>query len=170
MEDKIRIDLLLYHEEFAADTVLFEKLEKVAKIALKICGVEIGTANIVLTDDHTIQNLNQNHRGLDEVTDVLSFSNVYIGQYYGEDSKIFGDIYDDHFVLPPDFEYQIGEIVISLPQADKQARERSVSLEDELVTLVAHGFLHLLGYDHMEDRERFEMEAVNNKVMMELDR
>ena len=53
MEDKIRIDLLLYHEEFAADTVLFEKLEKVAKIALKICGVEIGTANIVLTDDHT---------------------------------------------------------------------------------------------------------------------
>ena len=57
-----------------------------------------------------------------------------------------------------------------MPQADKQARERSVSLEDELVTLVAHGFLHLLGYDHMEDRERFEMEAVNNKVMMELDR
>ena len=100
MEDKIRIDLLLYHETFVADTVLFERLEKVAKIALKICGVEIGAANIVLTDDNTIQDLNKSHRGLDEVTDVLSFSNVYIGQYYGEDSKIFGDIYDDDLFFP----------------------------------------------------------------------
>ena len=130
MEDKIRIDLLLYHETFVADTVLFERLENVAKIALKICGVEIGAANIVLTDDNVIQDLNKSHRGLDEVTDVLSFSNVYIGQYYGEDYKVSRDIDDDDFVLPPDFEYQIGEIVISLPQADKQARERSVSLED----------------------------------------
>ena len=77
MEDKIRIDLLLYHETFVADTVLFERLENVAKIALKICGVEIGAANIVLTDDNTIQDLNKSHRGLDEVTDVLSFSKIF---------------------------------------------------------------------------------------------
>ena len=170
MEDKIKIDFLLYHETFAADNVLFQKLENVAKIALKICGVEIGTANIVLTDDDTIQDLNKNHRGLNEVTDVLSFSNVYIGQYYGNDSEKDQDGSDVDFVLPPGFEYQIGEIVISLSQADKQASERSVCLEDELIALVAHGFLHLLGYDHMEDGERLEMETLQDKVMMELER
>ena len=170
MEDKIKIDFLLYHETFAADNVLFQKLENVAKIALKICGVEIGTANIVLTDDDTIQDLNKNHRGLNEVTDVLSFSNVYIGQYYGNDLEKDQDGFDEDFVLPPGFEYQIGEIVISLSQADKQASERSVCLEDELIALVAHGFLHLLGYDHMEDGERLEMETLQDKVMMELER
>ena len=170
MEDKIKIAFLLYHETFAADNVLFQKLENVAKIALKICGVEIGTANIVLTDDDTIQDLNRNHRGLNEVTDVLSFSNVYIGQYYGNDLEKDQDGFDEDFVLPPGFEYQIGEIVISLSQADKQASERSVCLEDELIALVAHGFLHLLGYDHMEDGERLEMETLQEKVMMELER
>ena len=170
MEDKIKIDFLLYHETFAADNVLFQKLENVAKVVLKICGVEIGTANIVLTDDDTIQDLNKNHRGLNEVTDVLSFSNVYIGQYYGNDSEKDQDGFEEDFVLPPGFEYQIGEIVISLSQADKQASERSVCLEDELIALVAHGFLHLLGYDHMEDEERLEMETLQDKVMMELER
>ncbi len=170
MEDKIKIDFLLYHETFAADNVLFQKLENVAKIALNICGVEIGTASIVFTDDDTIQDLNRKHRGLNEVTDVLSFSNVYIGQYYGNDLEKDQDGFDEDFVLPPGFEYQIGEIVISLSQADKQASERSVCLEDELIALVAHGFLHLLGYDHMEDGERLEMETLQDKVMMELER
>lgn len=170
MEDKIRIDLLLYHVTFAGDDGLFERLEKVAKIVLRVCGVQIGTANIVLTDDNTIQSLNKNHRGLNEVTDVLSFSNVYIGQYYGKDSEKPQDGFDEDFVLPPGSEYQIGEIVISLTQADRQAVERSVCLDDELVTLVAHGFLHLLGYDHMEDGERLKMEAIRDKVMMEFER
>ena len=152
MEDKIRIDLLLYHETFVADTVLFERLEKVAKIALKICGVEIGAANIVLTDDNVIQDLNKSHRGLDEVTDVLSFSNVYIGQYYGDDSKVFRDIDDDDFVLP------LGEAKVERDGTD--------------VTIVAYSIMVGHSIDaaiKLEKEEGIKAEVINLRTLRPLD-
>lgn len=82
--------------------------------------------NILFTDDAEIRELNREFRGKDKSTDVLSFPS-------GE------KITDQSF---------LGELVISIPTAKRQAREFEVTLRDELLRLVVHGLLHLLGYDH----------------------
>lgn len=88
------------------------------------------TATLVLVDDARIQELNRDFRGYDRPTDVLSFP-------AGE--------------TPPDAEPYLGDIVISVETAGRQARRRSDSLQRELRVLALHGFLHLLGYDHETD-------------------
>ncbi len=76
-----------------------------------------------------MRSLNRRYRGIDRTTDVLSFS-------FREGA--FGD-------LRPD---ALGDIVVSVPQAERQAREAGHSLVREIEILLIHGLLHLLGYDH----------------------
>ena len=85
-----------------------------------------------------IQELNKNFRGIDSVTDVLSFESG------GEIDPETG------------LEY-LGDIIICLSQAEKQAEQSGHSLENEIALLEIHGLLHLLGYDHMDDNEKAEM-------------
>jgi probable rRNA maturation factor len=89
------------------------------------CGV-----TLLLTDDRQVRALNRRHRGIDRTTDVLSFAAG------GE--------------LEPGIPH-LGEIVISLPQARRQAKGACWPLRSELALLLTHGFLHLLGYDHETD-------------------
>ena len=160
MPDKINIEIIC---DFDVSIDNIQKLEKISQIVLKQNLVDTFNANILLTDDETIKRLNKRYRGLDEITDVLSFSDKYQGQYYGDDiSEILSDEEVD-FVLPQDLNSQLGELVISIPQAIRQTK---YDLESELIKLVAHGFLHLLGYDHElpDDRiimEKLESEAIN---------
>jgi probable rRNA maturation factor len=79
-----------------------------------------------------MRSLNRRYRGIDRTTDVLSFSQRE-GQFAG---------------LRPDI---LGDIVISVPMAAIQARERNHSLSHEIERLLVHGLLHLLGYDHERD-------------------
>lgn len=91
--------------------------------------------SILLVDDKTIHDMNRNYRGIDRPTDVLSFSLLE-----GEDKGVAnGEL------LP------IGDIVISIDTAERQAIELGRELDDELETLVIHGVLHLLGYDDSTD-------------------
>ena len=62
-------------------------------------------------------------------------------------------------MLPPDHPAEIGEVIISLPQADRQAEESGHSLQNELAGLVAHGIFHLLGYDHEVEADAVVMQA-----------
>ena len=66
---------------------------------------------------------------------------------------------------PDEFSHQIGEVLISLRQAERQAVEEGVTLLAELKLLVAHGFLHLLGYDHMEEEEESVMKELERRVI-----
>ena len=111
------------------------------------------TVEIVVTDDETVRELNLRHRGLDETTDVLSFSQTI-------DEA-------DGFVLPPDVEFpdSIGEVVISGPQSARQAAENGRGTADEVAFLMAHGILHLMGHDHEEPGERREMEAEHRRLL-----
>ncbi len=100
-------------------------------------GVEV---SIYLTDDETIRLLNKSFRGKDKATDVLSF--IYKEQVGG---------------------YKLlGEIVISIDTAKRQAKELGHSLEEEIKRLLVHGFVHLLGYDHElgeeEEKQFIELE------------
>lgn len=103
------------------------------------CG-ENTEASILLTDDESIRILNRDYRRIDSATDVLSFS-----QTEGDEGPA-GE---------PD-DGLLGDVVISVETARRQAREQGRSLDEELDTLLAHGLLHLLGYDHEkpEDEER----------------
>ncbi len=111
------------------------------------------SVEVVITDDETVRELNRRHRGLDETTDVLSFASAGGG--------------GDGFVLPPErgAAGSIGEVVVSWPQASRQATAGGRDPSDEVAFLVAHGILHLVGHDHEEPAERGEMEAEHRRLL-----
>ncbi len=96
-----------------------------------------GDLTIVLTDDEQLRRLNRDYLGVDAPTDVLSFP-------ASEPDPETGSIY-------------LGDILISLPRAEEQARLAGHSVEDEVRLLVVHGVLHLLGFDHATDAEKTVM-------------
>jgi len=162
VSDKINIEIIC-DVDVSIDSI--KALEKISKIVLLQNSVNYFNANILLTDDETIQDLNYRYRGLNEVTDVLSFSDKYQGQYYG-DVNPSNDLDENlEFLLPEDIKSQLGEIAISVPQAIRQAK---FNLESELIKLVAHGFLHLLGYDHILPAERIIMEKLESEAIDEV--
>jgi probable rRNA maturation factor len=93
--------------------------------------------------DETIRALNAEHRGKDAHTDVLSFP--------------LHDPNGMRFVLPPGMPAHLGDVVVSYPRAQEQARDFGHSLEREIGYLVAHGVLHVLGYDHEQEADRRRM-------------
>lgn len=99
--------------------------------------------SVFVTDDETVQELNRRFRNIDEPTDVLSFGL--------EDGPAF--------VTPPGSAHQVGEVVISFPTALQQAREVGHDVELELLHLLTHGVLHILGYDHEEPEHAHKMHA-----------
>ncbi|MBE0449797.1 MAG: rRNA maturation RNase YbeY [Clostridia bacterium] len=111
-----------------------------------------GEVSLLFVDNDKIQLLNKEYRGKDLITDVLSFP-----QY----ESIKNDGINDFFVY-------LGDIVISLDQANLQAAEFGHSIEREIVYLVVHSLLHLLGYDHMIDKDKTEMRAHEKVVLKEL--
>ena len=134
-------------------------LQKIAIRALEVEGiissVEIG---LVITDNKTIQKLNRTYRDEDKPTDVLAFHMIH-----GTSEEL-----ELPFVGPPDGVHHLGEVVISYPQAVKQAGEQGHSVAQELAVLVVHGVLHLLGYDHELPAERQQMRAEENKILERL--
>jgi len=121
--------------------------------------------SLVIADDDTIRCLNKDYRGLDEVTDVLSFSTTHQGHWEGEGEAPRS--YDDQvpFVLPPEEPPQLGEVIISYPQALRQATPGPSGPLDELASLVVHGVLHLLGFDHVEPQEGAEMQQREREIL-----
>lgn len=107
--------------------------------------------SLVIADDDTLRRLNLEFRGLDETTDVLAFPLEESGRDQGPADGVFPDF--------PGEAAPMGEIVISYPQAKRQARQAKKSLRSELALLVVHGVLHLLGYDHAEPEEERVMWA-----------
>ncbi|MBR1580485.1 MAG: rRNA maturation RNase YbeY [Selenomonadaceae bacterium] len=111
--------------------------------------------SITITDDQRIHDLNRQYRGIDRPTDVLSFA----FNESDEPEIIFDD--EDHIDT-------LGDIIVSIDRARAQAVEYGHSFKREIIFLIVHGMLHLLGYDHMEETERLEMEAEQKFVMAEL--
>lgn len=112
--------------------------------------------SVTFTDNEGIHALNRQYRGVDRPTDVLSFP---LFDYEGTSEE------------PPVDEWIgiLGDIVLSLEQAEKQAEEFGHSFEREVAFLCVHSMLHLLGYDHEtgEEDER-EMRAKQTKIMSAL--
>ena len=105
-----------------------------------------------------IQELNRDERGIDKVTDVLSFPNLDVTLPFN-----VNDYEDD--VDPENDCVILGEIYICLARAIEQADEYGHSIERELGFLATHGVLHLLGFDHEEESEREEMERIQDEIL-----
>ena len=110
---------------------------------------ELGEArselSIALVDDDAIRELNERYRGIAKPTDVLSFSLVE-----GEHADARGAL--------------LGDVVVSLDTASAQARRARRSLDDEVLRLLIHGTLHLLGHDHERDDEARRMRAEERRL------
>ena len=102
--------------------------------------------SILLCDDATIHKLNRDHRGKDKPTDVLAFA-----MREGETGHLAGDL--------------LGDVVISVDTARRQAGEHSRSVAAEVRFLLAHGILHLVGYDHGTRAEERRMMAMTDVLL-----
>ena len=119
--------------------------------------------NLLLTDDEMIREMNKEHRQIDRSTDVLSFPMLPFSRAEGIGMEQLEELNDCFH--PETGELMLGDIVISKDRVIFQAREYAHSIKREFAFLIAHSMLHLFGYDHIEDQERTEMEAMQRRIL-----
>ena len=117
--------------------------------------VELG---LVIATEGRVRQLNRDYLGRDEPTDVLAFA---AREEAGGDSP--------PFVLPPDGVLHLGELIISYPQAVIQAAEYQHSVKREILILIVHGVLHLLGYKDETPEQEFAMRAREARILSHIE-
>ena len=120
-------------------------LEALRQSKAKVTGA--AELSVVLTDDEEQRELNRDWRGMDKSTNVLSFPQI---EPFGEVSGILGDI------------------IMARETLEREAAEMGVSFEDHFTHLMVHGFLHILGYDHIEDDQALVMESLETQILASL--
>ncbi|UXN71317.1 rRNA maturation RNase YbeY [Devosia neptuniae] len=103
--------------------------------------------SILLTNDEEQHELNQQWRGKDSSTNVLSFPQI----------EPFGPVVGI-----------LGDITLARETLEREATEQDTSLSDHFTHLVVHGFLHILGYDHLTDAEALQMESLETQILAAL--
>ena len=124
-----------------------DTVKKLLEFAITYTKVGNVVFNVIIVDNDYIHKLNKEYRGIDRVTDVISFAL--------EDNL---DIKYDDFRL-------LGDIYISIDKARSQAVEYGHSFLRELCFLSIHGLLHLLGYDHMEKEDEKVMFGLQEEIL-----
>jgi len=117
------------------------------RAALKLSKAKVKGAaevSILLTDDAEQHELNKEWRGKDSSTNVLSFPQI----------EPFGPVVGI-----------LGDITLARETLIREAGEQGVSFEDHFTHLVVHGFLHILGYDHLTDEEALQMESLETQIL-----
>jgi probable rRNA maturation factor len=105
--------------------------------------------NIIFVDKDTIHQINRDYRGIDRVTDVISFA-----------------LHDnDEMMDLPEEEIELGDIFICVDRAIEQASEYGHSVAREVGFLAVHGYLHLKGYDHMTPEDEKVMFAKQDEIL-----
>ena len=103
---------------------------------------------VVISDDKLIQDLNKKYLNIDRVTDVLAFPANEIDPETGNQ--------------------YLGDIVISFPQLLRQAKDNFCDLNDELILLCVHGTLHLMGFDHADEKSKQKMWSAQQEIIQDL--
>jgi len=131
-----------------------ETLEAVAETAIRAAlkqseaeVIGVTEVSVVLTDDAEQRELNRQWRGFDKSTNVLSFPQI---EPFAPVSGLLGDI------------------TLARETVEKEAEEMGISFEAHFTHLVVHGFLHLLGYDHIEEEDAEEMEGLETEILQSL--
>ena len=137
-------------------------LQKVGKTALKYAGQKPRKLQLCVefVYDDEIQALNKEKRGIDSITDVLSFPNL--SQQFNK--TITPKLYPND-VNPENGKVMLGDIVINLNRAEEQAGSFGHSFAREIAYLMTHGILHLLGYDHEDELDANLMFAQTERIL-----
>jgi len=131
------LNRILVNKEIYDRDITKKFVKEIVKKILEELDLDKVEISITLTDNDRIRELNKNWRNKDKETDVLSFP---INE------------------KPLGYRYTVlGDVVISLPFAKKQAEEIGYSYKEEILRLLIHGILHLLGYDHEKDEKEAEI-------------
>ena len=139
-------------EDLEVEKIFETEIIRAAELVGKLYGAENSELSVTLTDDKNIHELNKKYRGVDSPTDVLSFA-------FRESAE--PEILDSEIEI-------LGDIIISLERAKIQAENFGHSYLREVIFLTVHGLLHLLGYDHIEEDDRIEMEREQDYIMAQL--
>lgn len=126
------------------------RLKRDARVLLSAAGETNSALSISLVRDPEIRELNREHRGKDNPTDVLSFPL-------------------EPWDAPDGGERLLGDVVISVDTARRQAAEYDAPLQNEINRLLIHGILHVLGHDHEKPAERSAMEAEERRLAAAID-
>lgn len=134
------------------------RIRRLADRMLAELGVGEAELSVLLTDDETMRDLNRRHRGKDRPTDVLAFPLDERAAREAHRRRDGGN------------ELVLGDVVISLETAERQARARRRDLFAETRFLLAHGLLHLLGYDHASVGQKREMSSLTRRIVRSVTR
>lgn len=107
--------------------------------------------NVCLSNDEEVHRLNKEFRGMDKPTNVLSFANI-------DDDEFWNNIEEDG-------EHELGDIILSFETLYQEANEKNISVYAHYCHLLVHGFLHLLGFDHIENDEAEIMEDLEVEIL-----
>lgn len=143
MTTELTVDVDVRVEAVPPSVMELDFVREVLAAAATRLGVG-GEVSVSFVGDEEIHELNQRYRNVDRSTDVLSFPM--------DDADELGD-------------GLLGDIVISVPTAQRQAVEYAHSLEREVGFLLVHGFLHLNGFDHDEPEAQREMFDIQDEVL-----
>lgn len=153
-------------EGYIPDGRLIEIADSVCQKSLEIHSIGgLCKVSLMVVDSRTIREYNNSQRGIDSVTDVLSFPNIPFTTENKGDVSIFDELNKADYIDPEDGRIVLGEIVICYERVISQAKDYGHSYEREFAFLTAHSILHLLGYDHIEESDRIEMEAMQRNIL-----
>lgn len=149
----------IVYKDVEKNKICEEVIEKVLKQCFKEEQLEDSKMSITvtLTNPENIKEINNQYRGIDRETDVLSF-------------PMFEKDELDEKIAKKQFEHEdvLGDIVISIERVKEQAKEYEHSFERELSYMVVHGFYHLMGYDHIEKEDKKVMRPKEDKILNDL--
>ena len=153
--DKFEIQYLEIEEKKEYEEII----KKVVEECFKVEGLEDSKLyiSITLTTPENIRKYNREYRNIDKETDVLSFPMFEKEEL---ETKIKNKDFENIDIL--------GDMVISIPQVEAQAKEYGHSFERELAYMVVHSFYHLMGYDHIEEADKLKMRPKEENVLNRL--
>tara|TARA_R110002050_G_scaffold8396_5_gene30811 strand:- start:905 stop:1390 length:486 start_codon:yes stop_codon:yes gene_type:complete len=143
--NNITIDVQIHDDRWDSCLTDFS-LEKLINKAVEIEKCDHFELSICFTNDAEIQKLNKDYRDKDKPTNVLSFPNEPLSD-------------------KPDRQILLGDIIFSIDTIEKEANEQGKLFADHLSHLTIHGFLHLLGYDHIDQEQAQQMESQEIKIL-----
>ncbi|AKP47849.1 rRNA maturation RNase YbeY [Bacillus smithii] len=149
----LMIDLIDETNELKQEDL--ELVEQLLQFASEKEGIqEESEVSVTFVDNQRIQEINRDYRHKDQPTDVISFA---LEETDEEEVEIIGE----------DMPRVLGDIIISVPKAREQAHDYGHSFQRELGFLAVHGFLHLLGYDHMTEEDEKIMFSRQREILNE---
>lgn len=151
----MRLEIDFIDETSEIDTAAQQLVENILQFAAQKENMEEGTElSVTFVDNVRIREINKEYRNKDAATDVISFAMEEMGE-------------DEIAIIGADIPRMLGDIIISIERTKEQAAEYGHSFERELGFLALHGFLHLLGYDHMTEPDEKVMFTKQKEILDE---